>query len=292
MILFASDGRIHLESAVFLQILVTEQQVMGRGLAAHIKAPCLRLCNQLHAFLRGNMADVIFAARLFHQTQVCLNGPPFAFGGNALVPLFSRITALVYVSALSQGKILAVGCNGQVQLSRNAHRFFHERRVVQPCSVIAESDYVWRHCFQIRKFSPFFAYGNRTVGANIHKGVSCNPCSLYIQILQAVRHGIEVRHGKNMSVARCRRRFCPGQNRLFIGKSRLSQMYMDIYKRWDFKKLALFHCRSSAFSQNKKPAVSAGLKSRCRKQKPEGKCPCHCFFSISMSTLPTSLYRA
>ena len=46
------ERRIHLEAAVFLQVIFIQQKEMGRSLTAHVHSAPLGVTDDLHAFFR------------------------------------------------------------------------------------------------------------------------------------------------------------------------------------------------------------------------------------------------
>ena len=63
---------IHLEPPVLLQVRLVEQQVVRPRLARHVQPLGLRLADEHDALLRGDVADVVAAARLAHELEVVL----------------------------------------------------------------------------------------------------------------------------------------------------------------------------------------------------------------------------
>ena len=170
-VFLAANRRIHLESSVLLQILIRKNQVVRRGFAGDIHASCLGFGDNFHAFLRGNVADVVFTACLFCQLQIPLYRFPFAFGGNPLMPVSLRIISVMNIAAVSQSQILAMRCNKKVMVLCSFHCLLHQVGVVQPHTIIAETDDKRRHLFKLRKFPALLTHRNCSVRPYIDAGI-------------------------------------------------------------------------------------------------------------------------
>ena len=70
------QGRIHLEAALVLQIILTEQQIVRPCFAGHVYALGLGLPDERHGFLAGDVAHVVGAACFLRQMKVALDLSP------------------------------------------------------------------------------------------------------------------------------------------------------------------------------------------------------------------------
>ena len=116
---------IHFEPAVLLQHAVIHYQVVGAGFAGDVQSLGLGLADQLHAFLGGDVADVVGNSGLCHQLQVPGNLTPLAFGADAPVIVGLGVAAVVNVAAPEQGVVLAVGHNELAQSLGPKHGLLH-----------------------------------------------------------------------------------------------------------------------------------------------------------------------
>ena len=138
--------RVHFETAVLLQAGIVQQQVVGAGLAGDIQALGLGLADERDALLGGDMADVIAAARLPHQFQIPLDGPPLALGADAPMSVGAGISAVVDVAAPQQGIVLAVGHDQLAEALGLQHGAAHHITILNALSVVGEGHRVGGHC--------------------------------------------------------------------------------------------------------------------------------------------------
>ena len=75
---------------------------MRTRFAGHIHAARLCFSDELHAFLGGDVADVVGTAGFLHQLQISCNLGPFALGADAPMAVFLCIFAVVDISAPEQ----------------------------------------------------------------------------------------------------------------------------------------------------------------------------------------------
>ena len=84
---------------------------MGAGFAGYIQPLGLGLSDEGHAFLGGDVADMVGAAGFLHQLQIPLDGPPLGLGADAPVAVGTGVAAVVDVAAPQQAVVFAVGYN-------------------------------------------------------------------------------------------------------------------------------------------------------------------------------------
>ena len=140
------EGRIHFETAVLLQAGVIQQQIVGTGLTGDVQTLGLGLADQVHALLGGDVADVIAAARLPHQLQIPLDGPPLALGADAPVAVGLGVGAVMDIAAPQEGIVLAVGHDQLAQAFGLQHGAAHHVAVLNAFSVIGEGHHIGGHC--------------------------------------------------------------------------------------------------------------------------------------------------
>ena len=186
----APKGRVHLEAALLLQIFIAEQEVVGGSFAAHIDALFPGLPHQGHAFLRGNMADMISAARFPGQPDIPFDGPPLAFRGDAPVAMSRRISAIVDIAAVKQAFILAMGRQNLSQAGAALHQAPHHGLALDALAVIGKSADIRGHGFQLRRLPAQLAQGQSAVGQHLDNRPFPDQGKLFLQMLQAVRHRI------------------------------------------------------------------------------------------------------
>ena len=223
-----TQRRVHLEAPVLLQAGVVQQQVVRAGLAAHVHAGGLRVPDQLHALLGGDVADVVAAAGLRRQLQVALDGPPLGFGADAPVSVGACVRAVVDVAAAQQAVVLAVGRDQLAQRPRALHGLAHHARILHAAPVVAEGAHPRRKALQVGKLLALFAHADRAVGQHADHRVPTDNVQLGLKVRNAVRHRIQVRHGAHRGAAAPRRRPTAASNRLLVRKTRLPEVHMHV----------------------------------------------------------------
>ena len=201
-----AQRRIHFETAVLLQAGVIQQQVVRTGLTGDVQTLGLGLADQVHALLGGDVADVIAAARLPHQLQIPLNGPPLALGADAPVAVGLGIGAVMDIAAPQKGIVLAVGHDQLAQALGLQHGAAHHVAVLNALSVIGEGHHTGGHGVQVRQLPALLAFRNRPIGQDPDHGVLLYGVQLRLQGLHAVRYRIQVRHGAYGGIAAVGRR--------------------------------------------------------------------------------------
>ena len=207
---------------------------MGPGLAGYRQPLRLGLADEGHALLGGDMAHVVPAAGLPHQLQIPLHLFPLALRGVAgeAVPL--RPLPVVDAPAGSQqGLVLTVGSDGLVQLFCEFHGIAHLVGGLDAFPVVGEAADKGLHSRHVRQLRAFFAPGDGPIGIHPHPAVPGDGVQLRPQVLQGVRHRIQVGHGAHRRVASCGGRRRAGGDGFLIRKSRLPKMNMYINETWN-----------------------------------------------------------
>lgn len=149
-IFFAAERRIHFEPPVLLQIVFGKQKIMRRGFAGYVRSAALRLADGFHAFLGGNVADVVFHARFFGKAQIAPHLHIFAGGIDALMPVFPRVFSRTDAAAVQQRFVLAVRGKHFARRFDSDHRFAHRFFGLNALSVIRKAAYKRSESFYIR----------------------------------------------------------------------------------------------------------------------------------------------
>ena len=225
-----SQGRVHFETAVLLQVAVVHHQIVGAGLAGHVQSLGLGLADERHAFLGGDVADVVGTAGFFYQLQIPGNLPPFAFGADAPMAMGFGIITVVDVPAPQERVDLAVGDNGLPEGFCTEHGLPHQVVTLHAPAVVGKPHYVGRHALQVGKRFALFADCDGTVGVDVNAGGFLDETALNPKILHTVRHRVQVGHGADRGIAAPGG--CPAAcgDGLLIRKTRLSEMHMHVTK--------------------------------------------------------------
>ena len=229
-VLRGAEGRVHLEAAVLLQIVLVQHQIVGGGLAADVQALPFCLPDQSHALLRGYVADVVGAASLPDQLQVPPDLAPFALGADPRVAVGFCVGSVVDIAAAEQAIVLAVGGDQLPEALRLRHGRPHHFIVLHAPSVVGEGDHPGRQLFQIGQSLSPLAQGDGAVGIDLHLRLGFDQGLLRGQVFRAVRHRVQIRHGADGGITAPGRRGGAGGYGFLIRKARLAQMYMYIAK--------------------------------------------------------------
>ena len=174
------------------------------------------------------MADVVGAARFPGKLHVARDLPPFALRADAAVPVGAGIRTVVDVAVAEQGIVLAVRGKDFAEAAALGHRLAHHALGLHAASVVGKGDDVWRHARKVCELLALFADRDRPVGMHMDEGVLLDERALEIQRVDTVGDGVQVRHSGNVGEAAVRGSQRAGADGLFIRKSRLSKMNMNI----------------------------------------------------------------
>jgi len=228
-----TDGRIHLEPALVPQVVLAQQEIVGRGLTGDGQPLRLGAADERHALPGGDVADVIAAAGLPDQPQVPFHHAPFALGGDARKTVGRGPASVVDAAARTQqGVDLAVGDDGAAQRPGPLHGGAHQRLGLDAVAVVRKADHLRRQSVEIGQTLPALALGDRSVGQNADHGVPADQRQLRGEIVGRIRRRTEVGHGAHRRIpARGGRRRAGGDGFL-IRKTRLPKMNVNIYETW------------------------------------------------------------
>ena len=174
------------------------------------------------------MADVIGAAGLLTQADIPFDGTPFGLGADTFVTVFSGVCAVVDISAEEQAVILTVRGDELVVFLCFDHRPAHHLLLLHASAVVGESGAFVGQPRDITELFALFADRDRGIRENVDDGVPVDDVLFCFQMLDRVGNRGEVRHRTDGGIsASCR---CLGTAfyRLFIRKSRLSEMDVNV----------------------------------------------------------------
>ena len=198
---------------------------MRCGLRRDIQSLALCLTYQSDALGGRNVADMVAAARLANKSEIAFYLPPFGFRADAAMSVRAGILA-----AAQQRIVLAVRNYQLSERRRTKHCLTHDTVGLHAASVVRERDNIRRKLIHIRKLAARLAARYRAVRKHTDRCVALDYIQLLTQMRQAVRHGREIRHGTDGSVASVRACAAAGIYRLLVRKARLTKMYMYINK--------------------------------------------------------------
>ena len=227
-VLCAAKRGIHLEAAFFLEIVFAEHQVVGPRLTGDAYAAGFGGPDEFHALAGRDMAHVVTAAGFLAQLQVPLDLAPFAFGADALVAVGGAVSAFVDISSVQEGVVFAVGGQDDALPRGFLHGLPHHLGVLHSAAVVGERHASAFKGLEIHQLPAFAAHGDGAVGEDVNHGVAVNGRLLQGQMLQAVRHGVQVGHGAHQRIASSRGSQRPGADGLFPGLTRLAEVDMDV----------------------------------------------------------------
>ena len=113
-------------------------------------------------------------------------------------------------------------------MSALGHRLAHHALGLHAAPVVGKGDDVWCHARKVCKPLALFADRDRPIGMDMNEGVLLDERALERERFGAVGHGVQVRHGGNVSEAAVRGGQCAGTDGFLIRKSRLTKMDMHI----------------------------------------------------------------
>ena len=140
-----------------------------------------------------------------------------------------RVFPVVDVAALDQGIVLAVGGDDLFKGPAPLHQGPHHALALHALSVVAEGDYPGGQGLEVRRLLPALAPGQGGVWVEVDQvpGRPDQPF-LFLQVFDAVRHGVQVGHGADRRIPAPGRRHAAGQHGFLIRKPGLSEMHMHV----------------------------------------------------------------
>ena len=252
------QGRVHLEPALILQVILAQKQVVGPGLAGHIHTLSLGLADQRHRFLAAHMAYMVAAAGFPGQAEIPLNGPPLALRGNAGDAVGMGVGPVVNRAAgRNQAHVLTVGRDEAPGSLAADHGLAHGFLVLHAPAIVGEACYPGRQGCHVRQFAlALLPQGDGAVGRDADDRVPGDDFLLRPQMLVAVGGGIQVGHSAHLGVAATGAGHRPRADGLLIRKTRLTQMHVHIHETGKNSKAVQFKNMIRAFSG--KPAATGG----------------------------------
>ncbi len=176
------------------------------------------------------MADMVGASRLSCKLNISFNLSPLALTTDSPVIMLFCINAVMDVTAVQKLVHLAVSDDWLAEGFGLKHSFAHQLAILNTLAVIREGDYERRHFLELRKNLAFLADAYGAVRIDLDAGAFLYAFELNLKVLCAVGNGLQIRHGAYRcipSVSPCR---TSCRNRLFIRKTRLSEMHMQVTK--------------------------------------------------------------
>ena len=132
------------------------------------------------------------------------------------------------VAAAEKSIVLAVRGKDLAEAAALGHRLAHYALGLHAASVVGKGDDVLRHACKVCELLALFADRDRPVGVNMDERVLLDERALKVQRVDTVGDGVQVRHSGNVGKAAVRGSQRAGADGLFIRKSRLSKMNMNI----------------------------------------------------------------
>ena len=171
---------------------------------------------------------MVGAAGLPHQVQVPRDLPPLAFRADAPVPVGPGIVPVVDIAAAEESVVLAVGGDDLAQAFGFLHGGAHDIIPLDAAAVVGKSRHQGGQRRKIGQLLPFSPPGDGPIGHHPHPGTLPDPPELGLQMRRAVGGRVHVGHGADQAVAPPGRRPGARFDGLFIRKTRLSKMDMNI----------------------------------------------------------------
>ena len=237
-----ADGRVHLEPALVLQVLVAHHQIVGAGLAGDGQALGLGGPDEGHGLLGGDVAHMVAAAGLSDQPDVPFHLFPLAGGGVAgqVVPP-GEVSVVDGPALCQQALVLAVGHDGLVQRFGKGHGGAHHLLGLDAPSVVGEACHIGGHGRQVCQCLALLTAGDGTIGIHMDFGVFPNQVQLDAQILQTVGYRLQIGHSAHGGIAAGGGSRCAGVNRFLIRKTRFPKMNMNINETWNDQTVMQFN---------------------------------------------------
>ena len=205
-VLFTSKRRIHLEFAVFFEVVFIQQQIVRRGFTGDVDAARLCLTDQLYAFLGGDMADVIAAACLFTQTNIPLDRTPFGLRADSSVTVFFRVYTVVDIAAEEKRVIFTVSDDQLSLCFGSDHCLTHHLFILYASAVVGEGDAFVGKTLDIRDLFSFFTHRDSGVREHVDDRVFIDDILFFFHMFNRIQHRGKVRHCAYCGVAAsCRR---------------------------------------------------------------------------------------
>ena len=129
---------------------------------------------------------------------------------------------------MKQRIVLAMGGDELSQLPGLRHGRLHHFGILHAVAVVGEGDHIARHAREVGELLSLLVHRDGAVGEDFDHRVPEDDVQFLLQVFNAVRRGLQIRHGAHAGVAPAGRGLRAGFDGLLIGKARLSQMHMHI----------------------------------------------------------------
>ena len=135
---------------------------------------------------------------------------------------------VVDITSAEEGVVFAVGGDDNVFGRRRTHGFPHHLLALDAASIVRKGHAAALERVEIDQLSAKASFRDRAVGEHPDEGVPVDGFLLYGQVLQGVRHGIQVGHGANERVSTPRGGPAAAADGFFPSLSRLTEVYVKV----------------------------------------------------------------
>ena len=230
-VLFLAQRRVHAEVCIpAFQQPVGHHHIVRSGFAGHLDSSGFRLPNQLYRTFCADMGDVDGGAGAFCQHDFPRGDAVLAGAVHSLDTQAAGNLSLVDDAAIDDGQVFTMADDRHPCVVCPAERFEHHTAVFHRTSVIADchSARCVQRCNVVELFT-LHSGGDGSDGVNPCIRLFCTLQNIR-EHLRAIGNGFCVRHTADTGHTACRS--CPtsGQDVLLMGKSRVTQMDMDVQK--------------------------------------------------------------
>ena len=176
------------------------------------------------------MADMVTHTRLCRETYIALNLLPLRRGVDAdMVVQTCILTVMDAAARYELTLILAVRDDHTVEALRPLHRLPHRGFVLHALSVVGVGDHIRRDLLHLSEGSASgLLLGDGAIRVDMHQCILPDRLKLRLQVREARRCRLQIRHRADRGVAAMRRGIGAGADRFLIRKTGLTQMYMYI----------------------------------------------------------------
>ena len=233
----ASERRVHLEVRVqprVEDVLVRQQQVMGRDLAGDALAIGLGRPDQVQAARRRHVRQVVAAPGVGHEQQVAGDHHVVRGAGDPLDAEPGREASLVHDAVARECELLGVLNDRQVEVPGVSQRLAHQRGTPDRPAVVRDGDRPGSPLGpELRQLAALQPPADRRDRINPGPARPLRLLEHELRQGRVVVHGVGVRHagdGREPS-----RRGCPGAgvDRLLVLLARLAQVDVHVDQAGD-----------------------------------------------------------
>ena len=229
-VLGAADRRVHLPAAGLLQVHIGKHEVVWSGLCGHMRAGFLRRTDDLDGFLRRDVADMVAHTGLRGEAYIPLDLLPLGRRIDADVLVKTCILTVMDAAARYELTLILAVCDDHtVEALRPLHRLPHRGFVLHTLSVIGVGDHIRCDLFHLsERTATGLLLGDGAIRVHMHQRILPDRLELRLQVREARRCRLQIRHRADRGIAAMRRGIGAGADRFLIRKTGLTQMYMYI----------------------------------------------------------------